>query len=407
MIRLPTGIRWSCHGCGSCCTGHELGPVEPEVIPRLLKAGIGELWPAAGEGWYDERPDGIFLRQVGGACVFLRPDKLCAVHALVGGDAKPGFCREFPYHFVDDPRGTVAVIRATCAGFYKSFRDGAELDEATVEAAALLPRVAPRTRFAPATVIALPGAEVALDSWLDMETAVIALLESETPNDPAISVGRVRDELARRCGVELLAPRPEQYDAAVRALTFTLTRVLEAALQAPGGQPHQVDFARDCRALMITAHEAEAPSPLDAEAHAWTDLLLRSQLLARQWSAWGGVAEGLGVWLLGIEIARRAIPRVVTPSSCLSDWAYSPIQKIWTCRSRASSRRVVATIGGDRPCGPLVTTRAGGASGSRDPCANGTAIRSGTLPRAARLGCRACGSLRRGANQRLSPKCWS
>ncbi len=314
MIKTPAGIRWSCHGCGTCCTGHDLGPVEPAVIPRLIDAGIAEKWAPAADGWFEERTDGIFLRQVGGACVFLRPDKLCAVHALVGADAKPGFCREFPYHFVDDPRGTVAVIRATCAGFYRSFRDGAELDPATVEAAAALPRVAPRTRFAPATVQALPGLDVPLDTWLDWEAAAIADLEAVGAAPPATQIGYVRDGIARRAGITLAPPRPEQYDAAVRALSFMLVRVLEAALAAPGGQAHQVEFAQDCRALLIGAHEARIPGPLDDEALAWVDLLLRSQLLARPWAAWGGLAEGLGVWLLGIEVAQRAIGRPVSPA---------------------------------------------------------------------------------------------
>ena len=76
MIRAPSGLRWSCHSCGACCTGHDLGPVAPEVVAGLERADIRAAWAPAADGFVDPRPDGAYLRQRDGACVFLEPFNL-------------------------------------------------------------------------------------------------------------------------------------------------------------------------------------------------------------------------------------------------------------------------------------------------------------------------------------------
>ena len=130
-VRSLPGQAWECRGCAACCSsGFELGPVEDEVIDDLTRSDIAALWTPAGEGpWFTRRPgpDGrplAYLTQRSGRCIFLRDDDLCAVHALLGADRKPGFCREFPYHLVEEPRGWVAVIRPTCGGLHQTHTEG-------------------------------------------------------------------------------------------------------------------------------------------------------------------------------------------------------------------------------------------------------------------------------------------
>src|SRR6188768_3764626 len=129
-IRTPKDARWSCRSCGDCCRGFEFGPVEPAIIAGLEARDVAAHWaPAAEAPWYERRPapDGttaLFLTHRDGHCVFLRDDALCAVHALWGAEAKPAFCREYPFHVVEDPEGIVVIARSDCGGFHESFVDG-------------------------------------------------------------------------------------------------------------------------------------------------------------------------------------------------------------------------------------------------------------------------------------------
>jgi hypothetical protein len=297
------------------------------VIADLSAKGIEREWGPAADGWYDEREGpsgtGFFLRQLDGRCVFLRPDERCAVHALHGAAAKPGFCREFPYHLVSDPRGTAAVIRATCAGFHRSFRDGDAIAPADVDAAAALPRVVPRAAFAPERVAVLPGVDVDLESWMDAEEELLEGLVDQDL-DPRELVAAVRETLAARAGVALDPTRPAQLDAAVDAIVRALGHVLSAVLASPEGAPHKVRFAREVAGALARARSRPA-QPLDPDARAFANLLLRSFLLSKQWAAWGSVAEGIGLWGLEMEFARRVA--LVGPSGVTAATLAAPIEQ--------------------------------------------------------------------------------
>jgi len=312
-VRTLPGLKWACRGCAACCSsGFELGPVEDEVIDDLTASGITELWPAAAEApWHHQRPgpDGrplTFLRQRGGRCIFLRDDDLCAVHALLGADRKPGFCREFPYHFVEEPRGWVAVIRPTCGGLHDSHRDGPAITPADLADAQALPRVHPRRRFAPDAVEVFPGAQVPLDRWLELEDEALAALEAapDAPPDEAIAV--VRRVLQRGTEAQPPAVRPEQAVAGAQAVAMALGKVMQAVLAQGGGPDDRRAFAEEAAARMQRAVAAldDEPTPLGPEAAAYVHLLLRSQLLAKQWEAWGSVHAGLGQFHLGVMLAR-------------------------------------------------------------------------------------------------------
>jgi hypothetical protein len=316
-VRALPGLRFSCRSCADCCSsGFDLGPVEPAVIDDLRASGIEALWPPAAEApWSTTRPgpDGQplhFLRQRDGACVFLRDDRLCAVHALLGADRKPGFCQEFPYHLVEEPRGWVAVTRPTCGGLHRSHADGEAVDAQALDAVRSLARVSPRRRFAPASVEVLPGLAVPLDQWLGWEDQILDLLHHEPDLSPDAAVAAVRGELARlamSAGHPALPPaRPAQALAGAQAVLFALERVMQQVLaQGAGGPPDRVAFAREAAERLPKARaRLERPTPLAADASAYVHELLRSQLLAKQWEAWGSVHAGLGQFLLGVHVGR-------------------------------------------------------------------------------------------------------
>ncbi|MFT4627495.1 MAG: Fe-S-cluster containining protein [Myxococcota bacterium] len=309
-FRRPEGLRWACHGCARCCSsGYELGPVDEGTIEGLRAADIGAQWAPARDGWMDTRhtPEGPrhVLRQRDGRCIFLRDDDLCAIHALLGPDAKPGFCREFPYHFVEDAAGTVAVVRPTCGGFHKTFSDAAVVGP-ELERIASLPRVMPIRRWAPDAVVVLPGTAIGADAWLSIEPRLLDHLAA-SPRQPDAGVAFVRETLVAVTGATPVQAQPAIHRRALGALLQALDSVLSQVTAGGGGQAHQRRFAAESHARVRAARaNLDTPPPLSPDAVVYTGLLLRSFLLAKEFQAWGGVPEGLGVFLLGVAIARRA-----------------------------------------------------------------------------------------------------
>lgn len=308
--RTPSDLRWSCHGCGKCCSsGLELGPVEPDVIDELLDSDIQKRWPAASAGFHTTRTDAQghpyhVLRQHDGRCVFLRPDDLCAVHALLGPESKPGFCREFPYLFVDDPKGTVAVIRPACGSFPKSFQRGDTVGP-ELSSVAHVRRAAPRSRWFPDAVTVLPGLAVSADNWLQLEEPLLQGL-SMHPAPPTESIARIRSALTTATGRDVPEPSPQRYEQALGALLHVFEHMLiQVVEQGPEGEPHQMRFIESSLARVRRARAAEAPV-WETTSIAYANLCLRSMLLSKGFSAWGGLPEGLGVFLLGVEVSWRA-----------------------------------------------------------------------------------------------------
>lgn len=287
-------------------------------MARLEAEDIGVRWAPAAAGWQD----GGFLRTVDGRCVFLRDDKLCAVHVLIGADAKPGFCREFPYHFVEDPRGTVAVVRATCKGFGESFRDGPLVTNEDARASDVAHQV-PRRRFFPDRVEVVPGYAVDLARWMVLEDEILAAVQGAEGEPPEL-VARVREQLYQAAGADAVPVRAEQALAAEEALLRALRIVMGRVVEGPGGTPDQRAFAAAALDRIAVAHDAvgQPPAPMTAEARAYANLLLRSAILSKRFASVGGVADGLGGWLLGAIVARRNAedPSAVALGRSWSDW---------------------------------------------------------------------------------------
>ncbi|MCB9676129.1 MAG: YkgJ family cysteine cluster protein [Alphaproteobacteria bacterium] len=80
-------LRHICYRCGGSCQGPG-APVEDAGVSALVAH-------AAALGIPDPIADGR-LRTIGGRCVFLQQDNLCALHLTWGEAAKPAYCRAFP-----------------------------------------------------------------------------------------------------------------------------------------------------------------------------------------------------------------------------------------------------------------------------------------------------------------------
>lgn len=312
MIRVPKGLRWECRGCADCCSGsYDLGPVEPEVVEHLRASRIEEQWKPAAEGpWVEARkyPDGrelLFLRQRNGACVFLRADRKCAVHALLGPEAKPGFCREFPFHFVTDPVGVSAVVRPECGGFHRSSEDGPEVAQAELEAVLDLPRAVPVRSFAPPNVVVI-GRKVPLARWLEIEGEALARLDEVPAVGPGGALMILRSVLAEQVDANLPLPEPERATEAGAAMLGALQAVMQSvAAKSAGAPPDRVRFVTEAADWLGVAR-AKAGFPVgavDPELQRYLHLLLRSALVSRSWFSLGSVDVGLGGFALGVVVA--------------------------------------------------------------------------------------------------------
>lgn len=310
-VRVPSGARWSCHACGACCRLFQLGPVEPHIIEGLKAHEIEAAWaPAAAQPWYEARetPAGTqyFLAKVDGACIFLKEDNLCAVHGLFGAEAKPSFCREFPFHFVQDPKGLVAIARGDCAGFHASSLDGEPLEQ-QIAAQFAIPRMRPVPRFNPAQVDVVPGLAVSLGDWMNIEAELLGRLPA-VQGGPEALVADLRGWIWERTDVEAISPRPERYRLAARAMVHTLLLVLDRVAAEPGAPAAEQRFTVELIALLRRASERlDGPlPPLDGDAARHLNLLLRTHLLSKAFQPFGGVGFGLGLFLFNALIGRVA-----------------------------------------------------------------------------------------------------
>jgi len=308
-VQTLPGARWSCGSCGHCCWSFDLGPVEPATFDALLAADPASFWPPASQQpWYEQRegPDGqrlAWLARHDGACIFLGTDKHCAIHAQLGEAAKPAFCREFPFHLVQERLGHTAVVRPTCAGLHHARIDGEPI-EPQAQGLPDLPRAYPVTRFAPERVEILPGLGLDLDGWYSAEPAILRLLEAPD-EDPRQTVAQLRDALARATGRSLPAPSDEHYQAAMAVVLALLATTLRSMAPPPSSDPRAALPGR--AVAWFEAAMATQPAPLDAGAQAYLNEILRSQVFGKLFHRMGGLPRALGLFLVDVHMARAAL----------------------------------------------------------------------------------------------------
>lgn len=314
--RTSPGARWSCSGCGACCQGYQYGPVEPELVAELERQEVHKRWaPAATRPWVQlvRGPDGVerhFLTKIEGRCIFLRPDNLCALHAMFGPTGKPGFCREYPFHVVDDALGTSVIVRSDCFGAPTHQTDGEPVAQ-QVEAVLALPRAAPRRPFAPAMVSVLPGVTIPTARWMAWESELLALLAGPYAG-PEEAVVALRKRLFELAGEAPPSPSPAKRRAALGALCLGVQLVMQRAGPPPAGLPaFERELLDDVTGLVAGARAAlesgdDLRGPLSPSARAWVHSLLESHLLGKLVHRHGAVAEGLGAFLLDAALVRVA-----------------------------------------------------------------------------------------------------
>lgn len=117
--------RFNCVMCGSCCGGHNVGPVEPDVLARLRdkKDELLKL-TRSNKGLFftvdvDEK-ETVVAQMDNGYCVFLEDNNHCLLHKHFGPEYKPGVCNVFPLHFAQTPEGVVVSFQMECRSYLRS-----------------------------------------------------------------------------------------------------------------------------------------------------------------------------------------------------------------------------------------------------------------------------------------------
>lgn len=117
-IEIRDDLRFSCLGCGTCCTQRFIVQLLPSDVERLRALDLSKLGLTHDEvirsrvmPGSDVSTPNKYLAQGDGACIFLGPDKLCEIHRHYGYEHKPMACRVFPFYPVKTPRGALIQFR--------------------------------------------------------------------------------------------------------------------------------------------------------------------------------------------------------------------------------------------------------------------------------------------------------
>ncbi len=101
---LPVLQNWDCHVCGNCCKEYQVA-VSEEEKRRIEGQGWGDDPLIGDEPLFDRRGTwgtGQYQlhRRPDGSCVFLSEQGRCRIHEKFGPEAKPLFCRLYPFVLV-------------------------------------------------------------------------------------------------------------------------------------------------------------------------------------------------------------------------------------------------------------------------------------------------------------------
>lgn len=118
-IHIPEDVKYSCQGCGRCCSGWSVGLTD-EDYDRVKHTDWQSLHPQlANKELFFHREQEFLDGTAGyphytvpkddGSCPFLI-DNLCFIHGHLGENEKPITCRIFPYTFAETPTGVYTGV---------------------------------------------------------------------------------------------------------------------------------------------------------------------------------------------------------------------------------------------------------------------------------------------------------
>lgn len=249
-LRVLPEARFECTMCGSCCGGHNVGPVSSAVLAGLDPA-IPTLEPVVKRVRHVDKDLFVILQQdvmchvADGSCLFLDDGGRCRIHSRLGGQAKPLPCRVFPWELVATPAGLRVTVQRECRDFVRATSDEQPLlSVANAELSALLEELEqlPEARL----TARLGGQELA--SWADWEALEGRLLETLSEVDPSDQAALFRALV--KC---LPANAPSADEPTFGVWRERLSGALETMLRAAPPANERVVIRVDSLAVAIEA----------------------------------------------------------------------------------------------------------------------------------------------------------
>jgi len=321
-IIVRDDARFSCTMCGSCCGGHNIGPVFDDVLEGLAdKAADLEAATRSAKGLFvtlDQGPGApptVFCQSSRGSCVFLDDDSRCRIHAAYGGDAKPRACRIFPYELIATPDGVVVTIQRECRGFPEA-RLGKRLADDLPELRRLLRLVPPLARVR--KVVELVGGHtLRWPAYLALEDAMHAVVDAHEGDEVATLLD-LRAVLFGAAGIDpgeaVEGEDPDTLRAELDTLTDALTDLIAQLRRAlPPAGPSVVVRSESLGLVerALGGLRGDLPRLLHPlrrpEARAIFREHLHHALMAKGLATASSVRAGLGRlifdWLLALSLA--------------------------------------------------------------------------------------------------------
>ncbi|MEO1266861.1 MAG: hypothetical protein AAFX99_02120 [Myxococcota bacterium] len=326
--RVLPGTEHTCEGCGRSCEGHLVGPLpipEAQRVVDLFDALAERVPRLKGRQPLARYPgrDGIFLPMDKGRCLYLDPDRRCAIHRHMGGDAKPSICRMFPATRIATEDGLRVGISGACYRHYRQMTrslgppsapipltDGplATLPPVTDTLAPFMP--APFERPSPKLTAARQQVEA-------LELRLLTLLGQSSCNVPQLIAALFERELPPS-GPQSQIPAPAVAQA--RRVLARVNAELDREGSFMGFMMHHDDpeglagaYQRFATALetVALAHQEGHPSRAMAWPNAleqWTLDNARRMVWLREMMRFADPFEAVAVLLLGATLGLLAPP---------------------------------------------------------------------------------------------------
>lgn len=184
-LLILDGDRFDCAMCGSSCGGHNIGPVDDELLD-WLRPRQEELLQLTGSkrGQFvtvalgSEEREIVTTRMSHGSCVFLDERNLCALHGRYGAEHKPHTCHVFPFHFVETPDGIVVSYQMECRQYVASKRKASEPLSEQAQRLREMIRGLPSLPRIPEQAQRRPGVPLDYPAYAALEAEALGTIES-------------------------------------------------------------------------------------------------------------------------------------------------------------------------------------------------------------------------------------
>lgn len=131
---ISNSVKYTCIQCGICCRRNWFIGLDDKSYAQLVELDWSDKSPElADKQLFQLLPKPLltgeqytFSRTKDNNCVFLLPNNRCQIHAQFGFDAKAQVCKEFPFHFMETPDGTVIGLSFACTAVQQ--QNGLPLD---------------------------------------------------------------------------------------------------------------------------------------------------------------------------------------------------------------------------------------------------------------------------------------